>query len=50
LRAKYDFKVREGFDMATLRLPQRIFETAAPVGAFDEDYMRRALKRFASKV
>ena len=50
LGAKYDFKVREGFDLARLRLPRRIMETTAPTGAFDEAFMRRALEHFASEV
>jgi aldehyde:ferredoxin oxidoreductase len=50
LRSKYDFKVREGFDLAQVRLPRRIFETPAPAGAFDEAFMRQAMDYFASMV
>jgi aldehyde:ferredoxin oxidoreductase len=50
LRAKHAFKTREGFDMAQLRLPRRIFETPAPAGPFDEDFMRRALAHFAGQL
>lgn len=50
LRAKHAFKTREGFDMAQLRLPRRIFETPAPAGPFDEDFMRRALAHFANQL
>jgi aldehyde:ferredoxin oxidoreductase len=50
LRAKYDFKVREGFDLAKIRLPRRIFETPAPAGAFDESFVRRAMARFSEQV
>jgi aldehyde:ferredoxin oxidoreductase len=50
LHAKHQFKVREGFDMADLRLPRRIFETPAPTGGFDEAYVRRALAHFADHV
>jgi aldehyde:ferredoxin oxidoreductase len=50
LRAKHDFKVREGFDLTQLRLPRRIFETPAPVGSFDESFMQQALAHFAQQV
>jgi aldehyde:ferredoxin oxidoreductase len=43
LRCKHAFKVREGFELAQLRLPRRIFETAAPAGPFDEDFLRQAI-------
>jgi aldehyde:ferredoxin oxidoreductase len=47
LHAKYDFKIREGFDLAQVRLPRRIFETPARAGSFDEGYMREALAHYA---
>lgn len=50
LRAKYDFKEREGFDLTRLRLPRRIMETTAPTGTFDEAFMRRAMEHYASEV
>jgi aldehyde:ferredoxin oxidoreductase len=50
LRLKHAFKTREGFDMAALRLPGRIFETPAPAGPFDADFIRRATAHFASLV
>ena len=40
---KYRFKVREGFTLDTVRLPERIFETAAPVSGLDEKYLKEAL-------
>jgi aldehyde:ferredoxin oxidoreductase len=43
LHRKHTFKGREGFEWAQLRLPRRIFETAAPAGPFDEDFMREAI-------
>jgi aldehyde:ferredoxin oxidoreductase len=50
LRAKYDFKLNEGFDMAQVRLPRRIFETPSPTVAFDEAFVRQAMAHFASQV
>jgi aldehyde:ferredoxin oxidoreductase len=50
LHAKYAFKMREGFDLAQVRLPRRIFETPAPTGAFDEAYLRQALAHYAEQV
>ncbi len=47
LRMKNAFKAREGFDLATLRLPRRIFETPSPAGPFDEAFVRMALQHYA---
>ncbi len=49
LRQKHAFKMREGFSLADARLPQRIFETASPLGTLDEAYMREAI-RYAQEV
>ena len=49
LRQKHAFKVREGFSLADARLPQRIFETASPLGTLDEAYMREAI-RYAQQI
>ncbi len=46
LRSKYAFKTREGFDPARLRIPGRILETPSPLGALDEEFLRRAIDRF----
>ena len=46
LRRKYGFKVREGFDLAGLRIPRRILETPSPLGLLDEDFLRRAIVHF----
>jgi len=43
-REKYEFKTREGFDLDSLRLPKRIFETAAPAIEFDETYIRKVIE------
>jgi aldehyde:ferredoxin oxidoreductase len=50
LRCKNAIKVREGFEWADLRLPGRIFETPAPAGPFDEDYMRRTIACFVERL
>jgi aldehyde:ferredoxin oxidoreductase len=42
-RAKFAFKLANGFDFDKLTIPQRVFETPAVVGGFDEAYMRRAI-------
>jgi aldehyde:ferredoxin oxidoreductase len=47
LRRKYDFKKREGFDLAQLRIPRRILETPSALGPLDEDFLRRAMQLFA---
>ena len=43
-REKYRFKLREGFSLDNLRLPQRIFETPALVSEFDEAFIRAAVE------
>lgn len=42
-RAKYIFKLREGFSFDDLRIPKRTMETMSPVGPIDEEYMRKAI-------
>lgn len=46
LRQKHAFKEREGFTLAELRLPSRIWETPSPAGPFDADFLRAALAAF----
>ncbi len=43
-RAKMDFKFREGFDLAKLRIPRRIFEVPTPHGFLKEEEMRKAIE------
>ncbi len=50
LHRKQAFKLREGFDPAALRIPRRILETAPPMGAIDEGFMRRAIEVYAQNV
>jgi len=50
LHLKNEFKRREGFDFATLGIPERIFKTLSPLGQIDEAFMRKAIARFAEKV
>jgi len=44
LRRKYAFKVREGFDLSSLRIPRRITETPTPFGLLSEEELRLALE------
>jgi aldehyde:ferredoxin oxidoreductase len=48
LKLKHAFKVREGFDMSTLRIPQRIFETPSPLGKVDEGFMRQTMALYGA--
>lgn len=50
LRRKYGFKLREGFDPDKLRIPRRILETPSPRGAVEEEFLRRAIDRFATGI
>jgi len=43
LRRKHAFKIREGFDVTALHLPERIFETPSPVGDVSAGLLRDAL-------
>lgn len=50
LRAKYAFKVREGFDPKVGSLPVRIFQTPAPGGAIDQKYFAAAAAAYAKEL
>ena len=45
-RAKMDFKFREGFSLAKLRIPRRIFEVPTPHGFLKEEEMRKAIELY----
>ncbi len=47
LALKHTFKAREGFDIAQVRIPQRILETESPLGQIDETFMRQTLAEWA---
>jgi aldehyde:ferredoxin oxidoreductase len=43
LRHKNEFKARERFDLAQVRIPHRILETPSPLGTLDETFMHQAI-------
>lgn len=49
-RAKYRFKLREGFDPGQLPLPDRIFETPTPAGTLQRDYLVDVLRGFKDEM
>jgi aldehyde:ferredoxin oxidoreductase len=49
LARKWAFKAREGFDPASLRLPERIFETPSPSGPVDRSVVEAHLRQFAER-
>jgi len=49
-RAKMDFKFREGFDLAKLRIPKRIFEVPTPHGLLKEEDLRKAIAIYKEKI
>ncbi|MBN1580472.1 MAG: aldehyde ferredoxin oxidoreductase C-terminal domain-containing protein, partial [Anaerolineae bacterium] len=49
LQRKQAFKVREGFDLAQLRIPRRILETDSPLGRLDETFIRQVLSIIADE-
>ncbi|HOO91043.1 MAG TPA: aldehyde ferredoxin oxidoreductase family protein [Syntrophales bacterium] len=40
---KYRFKMREGFSLDTVRIPERIFETPTPIPWLNKQYLKEAL-------
>ncbi|MDP3449885.1 MAG: aldehyde ferredoxin oxidoreductase C-terminal domain-containing protein, partial [Anaerolineaceae bacterium] len=50
LHRKFAFKLREGYDPATMRIPRRIMETPSPAGKFDEELLRKAIAYYAANV
>ena len=46
LRRKHAFKTREGFDLSTVRIPQRILETSTPLGNLTEKDLRAAITAY----
>ncbi len=42
-KAKYRFKIDNGFSLKTIRIPKRILETPSPIGVLDERAIREAL-------
>ncbi len=49
-RAKMDFKFREGFDLAELRIPKRIFEVPTPHGFLKEEDIRKAIEVYGGMI
>jgi aldehyde:ferredoxin oxidoreductase len=49
-RVKYAFKMREGFSLDNLRLPERIFQTPALVRDWDKEYLRQAIACFKEAI
>jgi len=50
LASKHAFKKREGFSPEDLPLPKRIFEVPTPLGNLSEDFLRKALELFATRM
>jgi aldehyde:ferredoxin oxidoreductase len=50
LARKWAFKAREGFAPASLRLPERIFETPSPSGTIARDAIETCLRQFAERM
>jgi len=50
LRLKNEFKIREGFNPQSLRVPRRILETTTPLGKIDEDTLRKGTDLYFKKL
>jgi aldehyde:ferredoxin oxidoreductase len=50
LKAKYEFKVREGFSLTKLRIPERILQTPAPASEILEESIMKALRLAEEKL
>lgn len=48
--SKYRFKIKSGFDMENIRLPQRIFETPTSVGILDKAFVDETLRTLKEKI
>ena len=49
-KLKYEYKVREGFKVSSLRLPKRMFETPTPHGKLTPQRIKEALNYFAKQM
>jgi len=45
-KQKYEFKVRHGFSLDEIYLPERILETSTPFGQLNESYIKSAVGHF----
>jgi aldehyde:ferredoxin oxidoreductase len=50
LKAKYEFKIREGYDFRKSRLPKRVLETPTPFGPVTEEYLRRGMQSYMNQL
>jgi aldehyde:ferredoxin oxidoreductase len=50
LKLKYQFKVREGFNLENIRIPGRIIETVSPLGKLDEEFLRSSIARYGELI
>lgn len=49
-RQKMSYKTQEGWLPSYLDLPKRIFETPAPFGKISEEYMKKAIEHFRTRL
>ena len=50
LRAKYEFKLREGYDSKNARIPKRVLDTPTPLGSVTEEYLRQGMEAYMSQL
>jgi len=50
LRDKNRFKFREGFKIEDLKMAERIYETASPLGSIDREFVKKAVNLFYVKI
>lgn len=50
LKAKYEFKVREGYDSRKIRIPKRALETLTPFGLVTEEYLREGVEAYMNQL
>ncbi|MFQ6061768.1 MAG: aldehyde ferredoxin oxidoreductase family protein [Methanosarcinales archaeon] len=48
-RAKYEFKIREGFDLKKIKVPRRFFETISQLGKVTPEQIENMLDLYKSK-
>jgi aldehyde:ferredoxin oxidoreductase len=50
LKAKYEFKLREGYDSSKIRIAKRALEIPTPLGLVTEEYLRRGMDAYIGQL
>ena len=50
LRNKYEFKIREGFDLSNLTIPERVYQTPTPMGLINKYEIQDTIENYKSLI